>query len=111
MTANAIARKVKELTLTIESGSDNVIFALGGEAWGIIQLPAAMTGSQITFLGSIDGTNFTAAPVLGHESNPGAVAGSAVLWIPAAIYQCKFMQLLSDATELADRSILYFAKG
>lgn len=93
-------------------GTASTAFKTGGARTGSFQLPAAMTGTAVTVEGSLDGTNFTAVPVLAAgESNPVTVAANGSFALPEKSCSFPYLRFKSGSTEGADRTITYWLRG
>lgn len=99
------------ITVVIASGSTSASFPLGGYAWGSVQLPAAFTGTALTFNYSHDGSNWTAVPVEGNEVNPETVTANGTYRIPAYAFAAKYCQIVSGSSEAAARTITVFLRS
>ena len=97
---------IRKATLVIENGG-TVSGSLGleGHSRGSIQFPAAFTGTNVQASGSNDGTNFTDIGSVLTKANNGVVS------LPAALFDCAFMRLTSQAAEAAEREIIVHLAG
>ncbi len=78
-----------------------------------IQLPAAFTGTAITFQGSVDGTTYQAvySTISGTALSYTVAAARYIAIDPVPFYGLKFIKLVSGSTEAAARSFSVTLKG
>lgn len=78
-----------------------------------IQLPAAFTGTAISFLGSVDGTTYQAvkSTTSGTALSYTVAQGTYAAINPQDFYGLPFIKLVSGSTEVAARSFTVALKG
>jgi hypothetical protein len=105
--------KIRTLNAVIpNSGTISAAVDLVGTGLVAIQLPAAMTGTAISFQGSADGTTFGAI----HDGAGAAVsitiAANLVVVVPSSITNgSRWLKLVSGSTEAAERTIKLITKA
>ena len=100
-------------TLTILSGatSSDAFAANNTVAFGL-QMPAAFTGTSITFTVSADGTTFQALyDSTGTTAVSMTVAASRSYDLPTALTTWKQFKIVSGSAEGADRSLVVIGKA
>lgn len=111
---SAINRAVLDSqTLTVaESGTTSEWFACGPWIFGSYQMPAAITGTEVTVEFSNDKTNPTTVPEASSlETNPATVAANGTYLLPAMTFAAKYFRLKFTTTQAAARTIRLFMKG
>jgi hypothetical protein len=79
---------------------------------GAIQTPAALTGTALSFLVSLDGTTFTALYATGGTLISYTVAASRVIPLDPAVFGAfPFLKLVSGSTELAARTFIIYIRA
>ena len=109
---NHIQRQWTKRTCTIANGGTTGDIDLRNFAGGVIQLPAAITGTALAWHISIDGTTYTA--LYDDASTPAAksmtVAASRAYPIPAEAFGAGYARIVMDAQGAA-RTILVGLQG
>lgn len=110
VTAIIRQHEVQTATIPIGTTTSNSIntssYATGG-----LQIPAAMTGTAITFLVSEDNVTFTPSYTAANAATSITVGTSRAYPIPAEVMAHAFFQIVSGSTETAARAILVNLKG
>jgi hypothetical protein len=93
--------------VTIESGESTSTAAnLGGTNLVGILFPSSMTGSNLTFQGSLDGTNFfDIYDTAGSALTMTISANRFVALVPSDFACVRYIKLVSDGSEAAERTI------
>ena len=92
------------------SGTASNAVDLGGAVAGVLQMPAQLTGTTVTIKISIDGVTFTDVIEEAGEVNPITFSASAVYVLPIKTFSGKYLQLLSNDTEVAARTFPIFLR-
>mgnify|MGYP001580630546 CR=1 FL=1 len=93
-----------------EGASASNDIELSGAVAGVIQMPAAFTGTTVEIKFSIDGATFTTVVEEANEVNPITFAASGTYAIPIKAFSGKYMQLLSNGTEAEARTFPVFLR-
>lgn len=84
--------------------------SLGGATLSGVFLPATLTGTALTILGSIDGVNYYTVRDSAGDTRGITHNGSGLYTLnPSDFAGIPFVKVQSDATEAAERSISYLA--
>jgi len=108
-----IERGTRQRQITIDTGEKNSSrFEVSRLAWGMFQLPAAISGTKFTVQFSLDGVTFTDVPTDGVEANPivGASANGAYR-LPLATFAARYARLSAATAQAAPRTIEVFMKA
>jgi hypothetical protein len=92
-------------TIAISTTTSGAIDMGGMNLVGLI-MPAAMTGTSMTFQGSVDGTNyFDLYDSSGTQLSITIAASRFILLVPADFAAVRYLKLVSGSSEAAERSI------
>jgi hypothetical protein len=99
-------------TPTIASGqqASSVIHTKGNSLCGIL-MPAAFTGTALTFLASVDGTNFFPIYNANGALSYSVAQGQYVAINPQDFYGVQYLKIQSGSAEAATRSLICSLKG
>jgi len=107
-----IERGIRQTTVTIAaSGTNSSSFEVSLFAWGVFQLPSAISGTEFTVEFSIDGSTFYTVPPDSIGANPitGAVASRTYL-LPLATFAARYARIVATTSQAAARTITLFLK-
>lgn len=94
------------LTATIASGQTvGAAFFCGAKGPAALVMPAAFTGANISFQGSVDGSSYSAIISAGAAYSVAVAANQTVVLDPAVFAAFPYLKLVSDASEGGARSI------
>lgn len=97
--------------ITIASGQTaSAAFGTGQAKQGSFQIPAAFTGTTVTFKVSNDGVTFTNCPVEGNESVTPTITAGGTYSFPQKFFNFRYGQLVSGSAEGAARTIPCFMR-
>jgi len=108
-----IERGIREVDISIAATEKNSSsFEVSRVAWGVFQLPAAISGTEFTVQFSVDGTNFTNAPPDSIGVNPitGAVANG-TYFLPLATFAARYARIAATTQQAAACPIKIFMKS
>jgi hypothetical protein len=115
-----MSTQTESQTVTIASGGtvSTAIQASREAAWGL-QMPAAFTGTSITFQASADGSTFQALYEYDTTTDDGsatravtlAVAAARSYDLPAALTAWKAFKIVSGSAEAAARTLVVVGKA
>ncbi len=105
-------RQTAYMTATIASGQTKTgSIEISGAAFVGLVMPAAFTGTSITFEVSADGTTFQALYDEFNTQVSVTVAASRTYDLPATLTTYGFMKVVSGSAEGADRSLVIALKS
>lgn len=94
-------------TVTIASGQtvSEAVDLHGYSLLGVVT-PAALTGSSMTFQGSVDGNTYNAIyDTSGNQLSMTVAASRFIAIAPTDLASCRYLKLVSGSSEGADRTI------
>lgn len=106
------APQVEDRKATIASGGGtSSAIDIAGFRSGGLSLPAAFTGTALTFQVSADGTTYQTVYKSDNNTDGLTVGQGRSYKIPDSVFGFRFMKIVSNGTEAADRTILLNLKG
>lgn len=110
--SSIVSATIHDTAVIANGGTKSTPISAGEFSGGTFQVPAEMTGTTLTWEGSLDGTNFETV----KDSEDTALDAltfteGQIYHIPAACFQYAYIRLGSNGTEAAERSISVFLKG
>lgn len=110
---SAITRDEEFFTVTISSGqAKSGAFCVIGRAFGSIQMPSAFTGTSISFeASSTEGGTYVGVNDSSNTAISQAITVSKGYRLPLELTSFRWLKIVSNGTEAADRSIVVTLKG